>query len=45
MELTKNELNKISGGRVFGVRGYIIGGVLTFIIGLLDGFLRPLRCN
>lgn len=45
-ELSKNDLNSISGGSVskyliFG----IIGGLITFIIGFADGFTRPLKCN
>lgn len=45
-ELSKNDLNSISGGSVskyliFG----IIGGFITFIIGFADGFTRPLKCN
>lgn len=43
MELSKNELNSISGG---GISGYLIlGGIVTFIIGIIDGFTRPLKCN
>ncbi len=43
--LKEKELENISGGflsaaKVLGV----IGGV-TFIIGVIDGFVRPLRCN
>lgn len=42
--LTKAELQQIDGGiAVWGVMG-IIGGI-TFIIGVLDGFIRPLKCN
>jgi lactobin A/cerein 7B family class IIb bacteriocin len=43
-ELNKQELLNISGG--FGkwaIMG-IVGGI-TFIIGVIDGFVRPLRCN
>ena len=45
-ELSKNELNSVSGGSVskyliFG----IIGAFITFIIGFADGFTRPLKCN
>ncbi len=45
MELTKEELNNISGGMAIRAKVYLIGGVITFVIGILDGFLRPLRCN
>ena len=43
MELSKKELNSISGG---GISGYLIfSGIFTFIIGVIDGFTRPLKCN
>lgn len=42
-ELTKKELNNISGG---GLSTYLIfGGIITFIVGFIDGFTRPLKCN
>ena len=44
MELSKEELNNISGGIALRYKYYIVGGILTFFAGLLDGFLRPLRC-
>ena len=45
MELSKNELITIDGGKAnYGL--YIaIAGAVTFIIGVIDGFLRPLKCN
>lgn len=45
MELNTEELRLITGGSVkFGV--YLaIGGFLSFIIGVIDGYLRPLSCN
>lgn len=45
MEISKKELQSINGGSIsFGA--YIIGGgVITFLIGIVDGFLRPLKCN
>ncbi len=45
MELTKEELNNISGGMAIRARIYLIGGFITFISGIIDGFLRPLKCN
>lgn len=44
-ELTKEELLDVQGG------GITIGGVLlviagvTFVIGVIDGIVRPLKCN
>ena len=42
--LNNNELMAISGG--IGMWGIvaIIGGIV-FIIGLIDGFVRPLKCH
>ncbi len=45
MELSKDELNNISGGAPLKTRFYILGGLITFFIGFLDGFMRPLKCN
>ena len=39
MVLESKELIEISGG------GIKYGGVLTFLIGMVDGYLRPLTCN
>ena len=44
-ELTKEELLDVQGG------GITIGGVLlviagvTFVVGVVDGIVRPLRCH
>lgn len=45
MELTKEELNNINGGMALRTRIYFIGGFITFIAGLIDGLVRPLKCN
>lgn len=42
-ELTENQLNNINGGAI--PKFIIFGGILTFIIGIIDGFSRPLKCN
>ena len=43
--LSNENLYEINGGAIkAGVIALIIGGV-TFIIGVIDGYLRPLRCN
>ena len=45
MVLESKELIEISGGGIkYGVVAFI-GGVLTFLIGMVDGHLRPLTCN
>lgn len=44
MELSKNELMNVKGGiGAWTVIG-IIAGVI-FIIGVVDGYVRPLKCN
>jgi hypothetical protein len=46
MELSKNELVTINGGSKSNYVIYIaLGGLITFVIGFIDGFLRPLKCN
>lgn len=45
MELNKKELNAINGGGIFKYKFVILGGIISFIAGILDGFTRPLKCN
>lgn len=43
--LNENELNDIYGGG-FGIGlGIAIAGIVAFIIGVVDGYVRPLKCN
>lgn len=42
-ELTNNELKQIHGGG-WGL-GIIIGAGISFLIGVFDGFIRPLPCH
>jgi len=43
-ELEKNELMNIEGGiSAWGAIG--IGAAVVFVIGVIDGFFRPLKCN
>jgi lactobin A/cerein 7B family class IIb bacteriocin len=43
--LTDNELNNINGGRFKWTHGLLIGSIVTLLAGIIDGFLRPLKCN
>lgn len=38
------ELKNISGGFSLGA-GLLIGGFVTFLIGVIDGYVRPLACR
>lgn len=44
MEILNNkELKQINGG---GIGGFLfIGGAIVFLIGVIDGYVRPLACN
>ncbi len=42
-ELDRTELMKINGGG-FGI-GLLIGAGIVLIAGIVDGFVRPLKCN
>lgn len=43
--LTNNEMKKIDGGG-FNVALWLgIGAGVSFLIGLIDGIVRPLKCN
>lgn len=45
MELKDNELKQIVGGGFnFGI-GLLIGAGVTFLVGLVDGYIRPLACR
>jgi hypothetical protein len=41
--LNQIELKNINGGGI----GFLIGlgALITFIIGIVDGYVRPLKCN
>ncbi len=43
--LTKEELCNIKGGAVSLGTGLIIAAGIIFIIGVIDGYVRPLKCN
>jgi len=48
MLIAENQLKEIKGGGagIFtGTVGLILLGVGSFLIGLIDGFLRPLSCR
>ena len=43
-KIEQQDLEKIEGGAsVWGVIG--IGSAIVFLIGVVDGFFRPLKCN
>ena len=45
MELNNREMASINGGGVsWGVIA-VIGGVLTYLIGVFSGYTNPSRCN
>lgn len=45
-ELNNEELIKIEGGVLKSTAsGFIIGGIITFAIGFINGILRPLGCS
>ena len=42
--IPKQELRTIKGGGWVQVAG-IIGGVMTFLFGIIDGIMRPFSCQ
>ena len=44
-ELNKEELNDIIGGAIFSSKWFLVGGIITFIIGVLDGFVNLKKCE
>lgn len=44
MELTKEEMMNINGGiGAWAVAGIV--GAVIFLVGVIDGYVRPLSCN
>ena len=44
-KLKKQELTNIKGGGLKLGAGLLIGAAVVFVIGVIDGFVRPLRCR
>lgn len=47
MNLTKEELSNINGGAIKLAlsKWFIGGGIVTFVVGVISGYLRPLSCK
>lgn len=43
--LTNDELYNIHGGAISLGGGFLIAAGIVFLIGVIDGFIRPLKCN
>lgn len=43
--MTELELKQTKGGGINIGFGVFLGGVFTFLIGLVDGYVRPLACR
>jgi len=44
-DLSNEELMNVEGGGFSLGLGIAIGGLLIFAAGLIDGWVRPLKCN
>ena len=42
--LSDSELLEVNGGSKYLVVGIVVS-IITFFIGVYDGYLRPLKCN
>lgn len=47
MKMTKEELLTITGGSGVSIAAVLtgVGALITFIIGAVDGYLRPQKCD
>ena len=45
IKLKENEMKEISGGGINVGLWIGIGAGVSFLIGLIDGIIRPLKCN
>ena len=43
--IKEEELFQIKAGASKWTTGFAIGAVISFVAGLIDGFMRPLGCN
>lgn len=43
--LTEQELFNINAGAAKWTAGLVVGAIISFLVGIIDGFLRPLGCN
>ena len=43
--LNNEELYNISAGAIKWTVGIAVGAILSFIAGVIDGYMRPLGCN
>lgn len=43
--LTEQELYNINAGAAKWTTGLVVGAIISFLVGIIDGFLRPLGCN
>ena len=43
--MSDSKLYSISGGKAKYYILAIVGGLITFLIGVVDGFIRPTKCN
>ena len=44
-KLNEEQLKTIVGGQSSAGMWLLIGSGIAFLIGVLDGFIRPLKCN
>ena len=45
MELNESEMYKVVGGAISWGMVSVIGGIITFIIGIFSGYTNPTRCS
>lgn len=45
MVLSNDELSTVYGGSIKYGWYALAGGLITLIVGIIDGYLRPLSCN
>lgn len=44
IQLSDKELKNVKGGLSI-TAGFVIGAIVIFLAGVIDGFVRPLSCN
>lgn len=44
-EIKEKELKQITGGAFHFGLGFLVAAGVTFIVGIIDGYVRPLACR
>lgn len=44
-KLTKKEMLQIEGGGITPIVGFAIASIVSFVFGVISGYVHPIKCN